>query len=50
MSKSNNNVSALAGESTIADNIKSIISNGKNSDNDDLQNLKAQLEKTATAD
>ncbi|OLF36122.1 hypothetical protein BTV98_11290 [Psychrobacter sp. Cmf 22.2] len=45
LSKSNNNVSALAGESTIADNIKSIISNGKNSDNDDLQNLKAQLEK-----
>ncbi len=45
LSKTNSKVSTLAGESTIADNIKSIISNGKNSDNDDLQNLKAQLEK-----
>ncbi len=49
LSKSNNNVSALAGESTITDNIKSIINNGKSSlndnNNDDLQNLKAQLEK-----
>ena len=53
LSKPNNNVSALAGESTITDNIKSIINNGKsslnnnnnNNNNDDLQNLKAQLEK-----
>ncbi|MGP9689182.1 hypothetical protein ACT3TH_08490 [Psychrobacter sp. AOP22-C1-C5] len=40
----NNKASTLAGESTIHDNIKSVIENGKNS-NDDLKNLKAQLEK-----
>ncbi|AMN66987.1 hypothetical protein [Psychrobacter sp. P11G5] len=47
LSKPNNRVSALAGESTITDNIKSIIDDGKSSvnNNDDLQNLKAQLEK-----
>lgn len=46
-SKPNNNVSALAGESTITDKIKSIINDGKSSvnNNNDLQNLKAQLEK-----
>ncbi|WP_299185282.1 hypothetical protein [uncultured Psychrobacter sp.] len=44
LSKPNHNVSALAGESTITGNIKSFISNGKSSNKDDLQSLKAQLE------
>lgn len=43
-SKISDKVSALAGGSTVDDTIKGMIDSGKSSTNDDLQNLKAQLE------